>query len=52
MVGGNHTVDFNGIENYFMHVPILPNIEISKPGLKIISGKYHDKDEFILNNIL
>ena len=32
-----------------MHVLIPPNIETSDPELNMISNKYQDKDNFILN---
>ena len=35
-----------------MQVLIKPNIQTGEPEPNIIDGKYHDKDNFFLNNAL
>ena len=49
---GNPAVDFNGFENYSMHVLRPKIIETDEPGLNMVSGIYQDKYKFILNNAL
>ena len=49
VAGRKLEIYLNWFENCAMHVLIPPNIETSDPELNMISNKYQDKDNFILN---
>ena len=46
MAGLNPALDFNELENYAIRDLRPPNVETSKPEIKIIADKYRDKDKF------
>ena len=52
MAGGNPAVYFNELEKYFMHVLIPQKTVTGDPEPRIVTDKYKDKNNFLLNNTL